>query len=339
MLQYTKEKESDFILRRGNGDGSIFKLSGKRRNPYAVRITKGWTDEGKQIYAYIGYFKTKTEAKKHLNNYLVNPYDTNDFTTNDIFEKWVVTAKFSEEVLKNYKRVIDNSGLGKKIFKDIKLSELELSALTLSPAMQKRYKAAFKNLYIYAMKNDIVTKNLADLMELDKYKAKERDSISSTDIEKILSSEEIIPKILLYTGMRIGELLDIKSKNVDLEKRVIVGGLKTEAGKNRSIPIHKEILPIIEKLLSENNTYLISSDKGRKVNYTNYLTNVWNKDEVLKKYTPHYTRHTFISQSVKCKIDKVKIQKIVGHSAKDVTDHYTHFNFEDLLEAIDTFNY
>lgn len=326
-------------MRRGNGDGSIFKLSGKRRNPYAVRITKGWTDEGKQIYAYIGYYKTKTEAKKALNEYLVNPYDTNDFTTNDIFEKWVETSKYSEEVLKNYKRVIDNSGLTKKIFKDIKLFQLEESAKDLTPAMQKRFKSAFKNLYVYAMKNDIVTKNLADLMELDKYKAKERDSITSTDIKKILSSEDIIPKILLYTGMRIGELLDIKSKNVDLEKRVIVGGLKTEAGKNRSIPIHKEILPIIEKLLSENNTYLISNDKGKKVNYTNYLSRVWNQDEVLKKYTPHYTRHTFISQSVKCGIDKVKIQKIVGHSAKDVTDHYTHFNFEDLLEAIDQFKY
>lgn len=326
-------------MRRGNGDGSIFKLSGKRRNPYAVRITKGWSDEGKQIYAYIGYFKTKTEAKKHLNNYLVNPYDTNDFTTNDIFEKWVETAKFSEEVLKNYKRVIDNSGLGKKIFKDIKLFQLEESAKDLTPAMQKRFKAAFKNLYLYAMKNEIVNKDLASLMELDKYKAKERDSISPSDIKKILSSEEIIPKILLYTGMRIGELLDIKSNNVDLEKRVIVGGLKTEAGKDRKIPIHKEILPIIEKLLSENNTYLISSENGKKVNYTNYLTRVWNQDEVLKKYTPHYTRHTFISQSVKCKIDKVKIQKIVGHSAKDVTDHYTHFNFEDLIEAIDCFKY
>lgn len=325
-------------MRRGNGDGSIFRLSGKRRNPYAVRITKGWTIEGKQKYTYLGYFRTKTEAKKALTEYLANPYDTNKFTTGDIFEKWLTTAKFTDEVIRNYKKVIENSGLWNKVFKDIKLFQLEECARELTPAMQKRFKASFKNLYIYAMKNDIVTKNLADLMELDKYTAKTRDSITSTDIKKILSGEEIIPKLLLYTGMRISELLEIKSKNVDLENRVIVGGLKTEAGKNRSIPIHKNIIPIIEKLLSNNTTYLVTNEKGRKLSYESALRR-WRENEILSKYTPHYTRHTFISQAVKCKIDKVIIQKIVGHSAKDVTDHYTHFNFEDLLEAIEQFRY
>lgn len=325
-------------MRRGNGDGSIFRLAGKRRNPYAVRITKGWTNDGKQKYTYLGYFRTKTEAKKALNEYLANPYDTNKFTTGDIFEKWVTIAKFTDEVIRNYKKVIENSGLWNKVFKDIKLFQLEECARELTPAMQKRFKASFKNLYIYAMKNDIVTKNLADLMELDKYHAKTRDSITSTDIKKILSGEEIIPKILLYTGMRISELLDIKCKNVDLENRLIVGGLKTEAGKNRSIPIHKNIIPIIEKLLSNNTTYLVTNEKGRKLSYESALRK-WRENEILSKYTPHYTRHTFISQAVKCKIDKVIIQKIVGHSAKDVTDHYTHFNFEDLLEAIEQFKY
>lgn len=328
-------------MRRGNGDGGIFKLAGKRKKSYAVRITSGWTDAGKQIYKYIGYYATKTEAKKHLNNYLINPYDlSNDkITAQHVFNEWEKTTKVSDDVIKAYRGVFKNSGLANKIFKNIKLSELEIAAKDLSPAMQKRFRNAFKNLYVYAMKNDIVNKNLADLMELDKYQAKERDSISLSDIKKIMKSEDVIPKILLYTGMRIGELLDIKSKNVDLEKRVIIGGLKTEAGKDRKIPIHKEIIPIIEKLLSENHTYLISNGKNKKINYRNYLVKVWNQNDVLKKYTPHYTRHTFISQSVKCGIDKVKIQKIVGHSAKDVTDHYTHYDFDDLLEAIDSFKY
>lgn len=62
-------------MRRGNGDGSIFKLGGKRRRPYAVRITVGYTDEGKQQYKYVGYYATKTEAKAALNAYMANPYD------------------------------------------------------------------------------------------------------------------------------------------------------------------------------------------------------------------------------------------------------------------------
>ena len=51
-------------MRRGNGDGSIIKLSGKRRRPYAVRVTVGWSDNGKQIYKYIGYYTGKREANQ-----------------------------------------------------------------------------------------------------------------------------------------------------------------------------------------------------------------------------------------------------------------------------------
>lgn len=40
-------------IRRGNGEGSTIKLSGKRRKPYAVRVTVGWTADGKQKYKYV----------------------------------------------------------------------------------------------------------------------------------------------------------------------------------------------------------------------------------------------------------------------------------------------
>ena len=112
-------------MRRGNGDGGIFKLSGKRKNPFAVRITKGWTKDGKQIFEYIGYFKNKTEAKKHLNNYLLNPYDlSNDkITAQQVFDEWEKTTKVSDDVIKAYRGVFKNSGLTNKIFKDIKLKE------------------------------------------------------------------------------------------------------------------------------------------------------------------------------------------------------------------------
>lgn len=76
-------------MRRGNGEGSIYKLSGKRRKPWAVRITVGWTIEGKQQYKYLGYYLTKTQAKNALREYLLKPYDlTNkDVTLKDVFER------------------------------------------------------------------------------------------------------------------------------------------------------------------------------------------------------------------------------------------------------------
>lgn len=62
-------------LKNPNGYGSVFKLSGNRRKPWAVRITTGWTEEGKQTYEYLGYFTTRQEAMIALADYNSNPYD------------------------------------------------------------------------------------------------------------------------------------------------------------------------------------------------------------------------------------------------------------------------
>ena len=56
-------------MRRANGEGPIFKLSGKHRKPWAVRITIGYDDNGKQIYKYVGYYPIKTEAKVAMIEY------------------------------------------------------------------------------------------------------------------------------------------------------------------------------------------------------------------------------------------------------------------------------
>lgn len=68
--------------------------------------------------------------------------------------------------------------------------------------------------------------------------------------------------IYIYTGCRPVELLDIKSEDVHLDERYMIGGVKTEAGKNRIIPIHKAIVPLVEYRLEQNRPYLITNKYG-----------------------------------------------------------------------------
>ena len=80
------------------------------------------------------------------------------------------------------------------------------------------------------------------------------NSILPEDIEKLWQAidkgnewAEIV-MIGIYTGFRVRELLEIKKENVNLETRIIIGGgNKTLTSKDRHVPIHKAILPLIEK--------------------------------------------------------------------------------------------
>ena len=100
-------------MRRGNGDGSIYKLSGKRRKPYAVRVTIGWTTEGKQKYKYIGYYSSKTEAKKdlaeHLTNPEKNPHGTQ--TLESVFNAMLEKSDFTEGTKNNTSAGLKNWNL------------------------------------------------------------------------------------------------------------------------------------------------------------------------------------------------------------------------------------
>ena len=58
-----------------NGYGAVVKLSGKRRKPYAARVTVKWTEDGKQVRKYLGFYRTRQEALKALADYNANPYD------------------------------------------------------------------------------------------------------------------------------------------------------------------------------------------------------------------------------------------------------------------------
>lgn len=77
-------------MRLPTGYGSIIKLGGKRRRPFAVRITAGWSDDGKQRYQYLGYFPTRKEALSCLDDYNQRPYDVEarKITFAGLYRKW-----------------------------------------------------------------------------------------------------------------------------------------------------------------------------------------------------------------------------------------------------------
>ena len=74
-----------------NGYGSVVHLKGKRRNPYVVRKTIGWTDLGYPKYFVVGYTKTRAEGLELLAKYNADPWNNSkDMTLKELYDKWLI---------------------------------------------------------------------------------------------------------------------------------------------------------------------------------------------------------------------------------------------------------
>ena len=146
--------------------------------------------------------------------------------------------------------------------------------------------------------------------------------------------------ILLYTGMRIEELLFMFTKNIDLKEDYMRGGLKTNSGKNRVIPIHHLIKPIIKKHYNSKNEFLFMYGDKRlpyakyRVMFNNYMA------KLNIQHTSHDARHTVESELDRRQVRTVTKDLIMGHKNGGTGEKvYTHKTLQELKESIELISY
>lgn len=330
-------------MRRANGDGSVFKLSGNRRKPWAVRITVGFTDEGKQQYKYLSFHESKTKAKTALREWLVNPTEIdkrNTFKTT--FEEWIEKSELKQGTINNHNSAFGRlKCLHKRPIAEITLKELENAISGNVPTAQASMRKTIRCVFKYAMKYGYTEKNPSIYLEVEKHTNKKEINIfTPEEVEELWRNVgqrpfDDMPLFLLYTGLRISELLNIKTSEVDLENKTFnITDSKTKNG-IRIVPIHDKIFPLVQKRYDKDTVYLFRNRLGGgQVNYTNFIRRYW-----YLEHTRHEARHTFVSGITKCVDDRLIIKLLVGHSKKDITDHYTHRTIEELHEAINKLEY
>ena len=137
--------------------------------------------------------------------------------------------------------------------------------------------------------------------------------------------------ILLYTGLRIGELLNLRRQDIYRRSAyLIVRHAKTKAGEGRIIPLHHRIIPIIEQLYTNIDDYLFT------ISYTTFRKHFQDIMKQLNcKHTIHDTRHTFASL-----LDVVAppnaLRSLLGHKQGDITTRvYTHKTIRELRKTIE----
>lgn len=135
--------------------------------------------------------------------------------------------------------------------------------------------------------------------------------------------------IMCYSGFRISAY---KTLEIHLKARYFLGGVKTAAGKNRIVPIHPAILPLVQKRLKRSGQLLTESPGTfRQKMYTEL-------DKLhLNRHTPHDCRHTFSALCEKYKVHENDRKRMLGHSfGGDITNQvYGHREIEELRHEIE----
>lgn len=335
-------------MRHQNGFGSIVKLGGNRRKPYAVRMTVGWQD-GKQIRKYLGYYKSEAEALMALAEYHKNGFDLDlsKLTLGEVYDRWIkrIEPKVSKNVLSTHHMAYTRfEQLAKVPLANIKADHLQdwMDNIDLKPGSKRRLKSTMIQLYNYAIRNDFIGTNYASYIEI-KEKVEKKGIVFSDKELKILwnNSDDMVAQwilILIYTGMRIGELLSLTSDTMYLEDGYVIGGSKSEAGIDRVIPIHKDIMPFVKNHLG-NAKHLMRDEKGRKLSYQKSLKlykTFMEEHGLNPEHLPHDTRKTAVSLMHTSGIPMETVRVIVGHSGKGVTE--TVYLYKEPKELVDIIN-
>ncbi|MBO5138721.1 MAG: tyrosine-type recombinase/integrase [Bacilli bacterium] len=324
----------------GYGSVSLICKKDKRRKPYRVQIHVGWTDEGKPLRKTIGYARTRSEGRQMLAEYHDKPFDLdmNNVSFKFLYDKWFEykkTTGISEVTLKKYiyyrkhYNIIENKSFIEITRTDIQ--DIIDSISSHTAGYQDSIRNLYHQLYEYAKGNNI--KVGADVSKFVNIKKSQPSTLHKPFTDEELSllwanRNEIIDIILIniYTGLRPGEFFKIS----EIYDDYFVTGSKTEAGKNRVIPLNNKIKAVFHEMIRSNILKKITNE-DRLYHY--YKRNLKLLD--INNHSPYDCRHTFATLMSNAKADEHCIKLIMGHKISDITKRvYTHKVIEQLIDEV-----
>lgn len=374
-------RKSNKRRRLPNGFGQISEIKGRNlRNPFRAMVTVGKTKTGRPICKPLkpeSYFPTYNDAYAALVEYNKNPYDLEPaITVKQLYERW------SEEYFKTLKsdsscrtitsawsycssvynmRVCDLRARHIKGCMDEGTAVIKGKEQPPSAGTKARIKSMFNLMLDYALEYEIVDRNYARTFNVsdDIIKEKEdakRGHIPFTDeeMQKLWERSDTMKyvEIILiqcYSGWRPQELGLLRLENVDIDNWTFMGGMKTEAGTNRIVPIHSKIRPLVMAKYKEaqelgsdylinctdatthRSSYMFTYDK-----YQKRFNKIRDELKLNPQHRAHDGRMHFITAAKKCQVDEYAIKYIVGHSIQDITERvYTKREIDWLKEEIE----
>ncbi len=165
--------------------------------------------------------------------------------------------------------------------------------------------------------------------------------IKKETLPKVISLEEVaelikntnnikhrcIVSLLYSSGLRRGELLNLKLEDID-SKRMVINVINGKGGKDRLTILSETVLKDLRKYYKvwSPETYLFEGIKGKKYSGTSIskiINGACKRAKLKRKVTPHTLRHSFATHLLEAGTDIRYIQTILGHSSTQTTEIYT----------------
>lgn len=267
----------------------------------------------------------------------------NTITLRQLFNEWlpIHSQSISRSAVNSYHIAFKHiSNISDMSITDIHFQHLQnvidsMHVKGLSYSSCKKVRTVLNQLFNYAIIRDYPITNYALHLNLGPNRPTiKRRVFTRQQINKLWAIDTSYSRmilILLYTGLRIGELLNLRRQDINRRSSyLIVRHAKTKAGEGRIIPIHHRIMPIIEQLYINSGDYLFT------ISYTSFRKHFQDIMKQLNcKHTIHDTRHTFASL-----LDAVappnNLRSLLGHKQGDITTRvYTHKAIRELRKTIE----
>lgn len=145
----------------------------------------------------------------------------------------------------------------------------------------------------------------------------------------------------VLTGLRRGEILNLKWTDVDFERRVAQiqssVNYRVKAGKRRIIPLSDSAVKLLESRKVNARCEYVFDYRGRQI-LGNHMTHVMKKYVIKagldRRLHPHSLRHTHATWLVMNRVSIYEVKELLGHSSVTMTSRYSHLVSSELHDAV-----
>ena len=354
--------------KRANGEGSIRKA---KTGLWLVEIVLWyyWDEEReKHLPRTISKygFKKKSDAAAYLPTLREKGYrkwgktpsskGKRPETFEEVFDAWLPTHQASDSTINCYKAAYNHFlPVQSSQMDDIYIDDLQecLDECPRGKRTKENMKALTGLMYKYAVPRQLVSSNLIlsqFLVVRGEAAENQRTGLTNDELTKLKDAIGKVPYAdyiycMCYLGFRPGEALSLTVASYDRKGKYFRGGAKTEAGKNRIVPVSPKIQPYIDNLLENKiGGYVFSGPDGDMFNLRNFRENYFasaleaigisEEDRQTRLLTPHCCRHTFANLMRDVPgADKNKLA-LIGHTSEEMLRHYQDADLEGLRNIV-----